>query len=358
MLTARDVEHHFERDRNQQGWTNGKGTESAKTKETKKPEPLFVTMDTIAPERVDWLWLNRIPVGRLTLLDGDPGAGKSFLSLAVASAVSRGDSLPGGKKPSGPSSVLLMSIEDGFADTVRPRLDAMAADVSRIVIPNPKRGVAPSLMNASFIETIVKETGPALVVIDPIIAFTGKKDSDKAAQVRELLSPLMAIAERYAFACIIIRHLNKQGNSKAMYRGNGSIDFMAACRGAFVVAEDPEEKSQRILAHVKNSLGPKMPSLSFYIDGDGFRWGNECDTTADELLSATEGGKGRERVQMDRATEFLRKMLADGPVTSSKLEEEAEKQGLRRAIWRAKAEMGIRAAKGTGGRFFWSLRAE
>ena len=116
---------------------------------------------------------------------------------------------------------------------------------------------------------------------------------------------------------------------------------MAACRGAFVVAEDPEEKSQRILAHVKNSLGPKMPSLSFYIDGDGFRWGNECDTTADELLSATEGGKGRERVQMDRATEFLRKMLADGPVTSSKLEEEAEKQGLRRAIWRAKAEMGL-----------------
>ena len=248
------------------------GNGTGKAPEPKKPaEPIFVPMGTIAAETVEWLWLNRIPVGRLTLVDGDPGAGKSFLSLKVAATVSRGESLQGDKTKRSAGNVLLMSVEDGFADTVRPRLDAMQADVSRIVIPNPKRGLAPNLMNAAFIETIVKEVGPALVIIDPIIAFSSKTDSDRASQVRDLLSPLMTMAGRRSFACIIIRHLNKQGGAKAMYRGSGSIDFMAASRSAFVVAEDPEEKGRRILAQVKSSLGPKQPSLSFYIDG-GFRW--------------------------------------------------------------------------------------
>jgi putative DNA primase/helicase len=336
------------------GAKNGAAPNSNAQTKTKTVEPLFVTMDSVAPEKVTWLWRHRIPLGRLILIDGDPSAGKSFLTLAIAAAVSRGGVLPGGEKLN-PSGVLLISVEDGFADTVRPRLDGLKADVARIAIPNPKRGLAPGLINVSYIESVVKQIGPQLVVIDPVVQFLGRKDADKAGQVRELLAPLMALAEKYGFAGLIVRHLNKQSNTKAMYRGSGSIDFMAACRGAFVVAEDPEEKGRRILAHVKNSLGPKMPSLSFYIDADGFRWGEECDTTADDLLSPADSGKGRERVQMDRATEFLKSMLASGAVSSVKLEEEAEKQGLRRAIWRAKSEMGIRATKGMGGRFFWSL---
>jgi RecA-family ATPase len=293
----------------------------------------------------------------LTLVDGDPGAGKSFLSLKVASTVSRGDPLPADKKPASPSNVLLMSIEDGFADTVRPRLDAMAADVSRIVIPNPKRGLAPSLMNASFIESIVKETGPGLVVIDPIIAFSGKTDTDRASQVRDLLTPLVTMAERHSFACIIIRHLNKQGNFKAMYRGNGSIDFMAVCRSAFIVAEDPEEKGRRILAHVKNSLAPKQPSLSFYIDG-GFRWGAEVDTDADQLLQPSQG-PAREAQQLDRAKRFLEEVLSDGPRLSSDVKDRAGKAGIaNKTLWRAKEMLGIKASKERGnlsGEWWWRL---
>jgi putative DNA primase/helicase len=335
---------------NRHGNHNGKPTEQPRT-----VEPIFVTMDTIKAEKVDWLWLNRIPLGRLVLLDGDPGAGKSYLSLAVASAVSRGKSLPGGEKPLSPSNVLLMSIEDGFGDTVRPRLDSMDADVSRIVIPNPKRGLAPSLMNAAFIEAIVKETGPALVVIDPIIAFTGKKDSDRASQVRELLMPLMVIAERYAFACIIIRHLNKQGNSKAMYRGSGSIDFMAACRGAFVVAEDPDERGKRILAHVKNTLGPKQPSLSFYIDG-GFRWGEQVERDADELLQPSQS-QGREKTQLEVAKRFLEDVLSGGPMPSNSVKEKATETRIAwRTVWRAKELLAVKASKERGtGEWFWRL---
>jgi hypothetical protein len=312
-------------------------------------------MDTIEPVTVEWLWVNRIPFGRLTLIDGDPGAGKSFLSLKIAAMLSCGEALPGGRTTAA-KHVLLLSIEDGFADTVRPRLDAMGADVSKIHIPNPKRGLAPSLMNAAFIETAVKEFGPALVVIDPIIAFSGKKNSKEANEVRELLSPLMALAERYSFACLLIRHLNKQGGVKAMYRGHGSIDFMAACRGAFVVAEDSEEKSRRVFAHVKNSLGPKMPSLSFYIDADGFSWGGVVDTNADELLQDGQQ-RGREKAQQDAATKFLQDILSSGPMPSNDVKEKAAAAGIAwRTIWRAKETLRIKAMKERGtGEWFWRL---
>src|SRR5262249_12615691 len=157
------------------------------------------------------------------------------LSLAVAAAVTRGDALPFGQKPTGPANVLLMSCEDGYSDTVRPRLDQLGADVSRIAIPNPGRGLATTMLNASFIDQAVKQIGPALVIIDPVVAFAGRKNTDKANDVRELLSPLMGIAERHALACVIIRHFTKQIDAKAMYRGGGSVDFMAACRSAFIV---------------------------------------------------------------------------------------------------------------------------
>src|SRR5262245_36019651 len=128
---------------------NGNGAEPGKAREPKKPDPLIITMDQIKAEKVDWLWRNRIPIGRMTMLDGDPGSGKSTLSLVIASAVTRGCALPFGEKPKSPANVLLMSCEDGYSDTIRPRLDSAGADVSRIVIPNPKRGLSTTMLNAS-----------------------------------------------------------------------------------------------------------------------------------------------------------------------------------------------------------------
>jgi len=227
--------------------------------EPKKPEPLMMTMDGIKPEKIEWLWPNRIPFGRLTLFDGDPGVGKSKLTRKIAAAVTTGAALPGGKKAA-PANVLLISIEDGLSDTVRPDLDAMGADVSRVAVPNPKRGLPTAMLNASFIEQAVKQFAPKLLVIDPIIAFVGRKNPEKANETRELLSPLMQIADRHALACIIVRHFTKQVDARALYRGSGSVDFMAAVRSAFIVVESSDEPGLRIMAHVKNSAGQKSGS--------------------------------------------------------------------------------------------------
>lgn len=348
---ARTTEHYEHRD-------NG-NHRSDSSSETKK-EPLIVTMDEIKAEKVDWLWTNRIPIGRLTLIDGDPGAGKSYLSLAVASAVSKGDSLPFDQKRKSPSNVLLMSCEDGYGDTVRPHLDQLGANVSRIAIPNPGRGLATTMLNASFIEQAVKIQGPALVIVDPVIAFAGRANTDKANDVRELLSPLMGIAEKHALACLIIRHFNKQTDTKAMYRGSGSIDFMAACRSAFIIVESEDEPDMRVFAQVKNSLGRKSHSISFYIDENGFRWGNQVDSDAEDLLAATRtDNRKREKVQLEAAEQFLTETLSNGPMPSSKIMEKAEAARIaKRTLWRAKYTLGIKASKERGtfaGEWWWRL---
>jgi predicted ATP-dependent serine protease len=282
---------------------NGK---SQGKKETQPP--LIITMDQIKAEKVDWLWANRVPIGRITLLDGDPGSGKSTLSLEIASAVSKGAALPFGERPRAPANVLLMSCEDGYSDTVRPRLDKAGADVSRIAIPNPGRGLSTTMLNASFIEQAVKELGPALVIVDPIVAFARGKNTDKANDVRELLSPLMSIAERYALACLVIRHFTKQVDARAMYRGSGSVDFMAACRSAFIIVESNEESDLRVLAQVKNSLGPKSRSLGFYIDEralDGVRKSTPTRKAYLPRAGRTREGKKKASSRLPRA--FFRK---------------------------------------------------
>jgi len=328
-------------------------------KEKKIPEALIVTMDQIKAEKVDWLWTNRIPLGRLTLIDGDPGVGKSWFSLTVASAVTRGDELPFGQKPTGPANVLLMSCEDGYSDTERPRLDELGADVSRIAIPNPSRGLPTTMLNASFIEQAVKLQGPALVIIDPIVAFAGRKNTDRANEVRELLSPLMDIAQRHALACLIIRHFTKQVDAKAMYRGGGSVDFMAACRSAFIIVESEQEPGMRVLAQDKNTLGPKSPSLSFYIDDSGFRWGKQVEADEEELLAASRtDNRKKEKGQLDLARQFLLETLAKGPMASTEIFTKAEEAGISTpTVWRAKkVEPGIKATKGRGtGQWFWRL---
>jgi predicted ATP-dependent serine protease len=172
-----EVEHELE----QQSKANGTlASDNGQSQNVQ--HPLIITMDQIKAEKVDWLWSNRIPMGRITLLDGDPGSAKSTLSLVTAAAVSKGLTLPFGEKPKAPANVLLMSWEDGYSDTIRPRLDSAGADVSRVAIPNAGRGLATTMLNASFIEQAVKELGPALLIIDPIITFARGKNTDKATR--------------------------------------------------------------------------------------------------------------------------------------------------------------------------------
>jgi len=321
-----------------------------------KKEVEFVSIDTIQPEKVDWLWSDRIPLGYLTAIQGDSGVGKSYLSLEIAASVSSGRMLPGNKRQLSPSHVLLLAFEDAPGDILRPRLDLLNADNSGIIIPDPKRRLAPNLMSVELIETAVKEVGPALLIVDPIVAFGGRRNNDKDSEVREFLSPLMLLVQRSCLACIMVRHLNKQSGPKALYRGSGSGDYAAAFREIFTVAEDPRQEGRRVFAHTKNNISGLQPSLSFYIDENGFRWGEEVDMTADELV-APESSRNRGRRRLDTATRFLEESLSDGPTASEEIFKKAKTAGISRdSVWEAKKNLGVRAKKeGLLGGWQWEL---
>lgn len=181
------------------------------------------------------------------------------------------------------------------------------------------------------------------MIVDPIIAFTGVKDTHKANEVRSLLAPLGALAEKHGCAIVAVRHLNKS-TAQALYRGQGSIDFVAACRSAFVVGENPDDAEERVLCHLKSNLAPKTSSLVFGIDQGRFGWKGESNLTAEQVLAVP--AEGEERTRQGEAKSFLEEVLADGPVNSSEVEKQAKAAGISRAtLWRAKDALGVNAKK-------------
>jgi len=331
-----------------------------KTSEAKKERtPIMVRVSDVQREEVSWLWKDRIPRGKLTILEGDPGEGKSFLSQAIATAITRGFGLPGEEEKREPETVLIMSAEDGLADTIRPRLEAMGAAIGRVVA---LRGLTDeegkdrplTLADLDVIEKAIVEHHPALVIVDPIIAYVAGKDTHKANEVRSLLAPLAALAERHKTAILAIRHLNK-GIGKASYRGQGSIDFLAACRSAFLVGEDPENPGQKVFCHIKANLGPKTSSLTYTINDGRFQWGEETTLTAEQILAVPV--EAEERSKLDEAKEFLQDILKSGPVASSEVEKGAKGAGVAPAtLKRAKTVLRVRARKASfGAGWLWEL---
>jgi putative DNA primase/helicase len=208
------------------------------------PALQIIRMADVLAEVVRWLWYPYIALGKLTILEGDPGLGKSWLMCAIAAAVSLGRGLPGAD-PSEPGNVLMLSAEDGLGDTLRPRLDAVEADVSKVFALNePLTFDASGLLR---LEAALIELSPQLAIIDPLFAFTGGQiDIHKANQCRAVSAPLAAIADRQGCALVAVRHLGKsRGGGHALNAGIGSIDFAAAARSVLLVGQDPDEPSKR-----------------------------------------------------------------------------------------------------------------
>jgi hypothetical protein len=310
-------------------------------------------MDEIEEEEVDFLWRNRIPRSKGTDFAGDPGVGKSHVALAIAATVSRGDALPFDREPEAPLRSLIISTEDGAGDTIKPRLRKLGADMSMIGVPDFEMGFT---INARTLDELLREFPAALVVIDPVIAFANGRNTDRASDVRGMLQPLVKIAEQHRAALVFVRHLNKATQTKALYRGQGSIDFAGICRSAFVFAQDPQDPERRLMAHTKASLAGLQPTIEYFIDSDGgFRWGGETTETADEALGTGEPKRDREAKQLDAATRFLQDVLSAGPVSSAALKQKAGGQGLSwRTLIRAKELLGVKASKARGtGEWFW-----
>lgn len=234
-------------------------------------DPVKMTrLADVIPERTEWLWPGYLPLGKLVTLDGDPGLGKSTLALQFGATITTGGTWPDGTVCEHPGAVVILSAEDGLADTIRPRLDAAGADVSRVHsvdgVPIDRDGTlrAPTLADIAALEHAIATTGARLVVIDVVMAYlpTGT-DAHKDQDIRRTLSALAKLADRTRCTVLLLRHLNRSSGRDPLYRGGGSIGIVGAARAGLLVASDPDDAERRVLASIKSNLAPAPHSLSY-----------------------------------------------------------------------------------------------
>lgn len=318
--------------------------------------PVVVCMADIEPEEIRWLWYPRIARGKVTLLEGDPGVGKSYVTVAIAAALSSGGGLPD-RKSFEASRVLMLTSEDGLGDTLRPRLDSLGADVSKVFACDVPIDFS-TTDGLDFARRKIEEYRPAVVIIDPIVAYVGSgTDTHRANHVRSILAPLASIAGRFGAAILAVRHLSKGSAARSIYRGQGSIDFTAAARSVLLAGFDPTDQERRALVQIKTNIGPIAPTLGFEIPDGRFRWTGDSTLTASDLLSAESSGE--EKSAEEEAREFLLEILGDSRVRSTDVKKEAGEAGIaERTLWNAKRKLGIQAERdgfGPGAAWYWKL---
>jgi putative DNA primase/helicase len=311
-------------------------------------------LSEVAPERVDFLWYPYIPLRKLTILEGDPGQGKSWLTAALAAGGSLGVGLPGVRAVA-PFRSLLFTAEDGLADTLRPRLDAMGADCSLIRgFDDPLSLSAPD--DVATIENEIAESRALFVVLDPIVAFLGPRtDIYRANEVRALLAPLAKLAYRRGCGIVAVRHLNKAKVGRSIYAGQGSIDFTASARSVLLAGSAPDDPHQHALVHIKSNLAPCGSSCGYRIDDGRFCWTGESTLGACDLLAA-EAPFGAANAE-EEARAFLRATLSDGALPATAIRAAAREVGisertLKRAKQREQVEV-VRQGFGEGSLWLW-----
>jgi hypothetical protein len=332
---------------------------------------LLEAFSKIESKPLRWLWPNRIPLGKLTIIAGDPGLGKSLLSLDLAARVSRGYSLPDGER-AGAGDVILVSAEDDPGDTIRARLEAAGADLERIHFlqgsfkHNDNGKSAFREFNLGDVEALadaldaIEEQGRTvrLIVIDPLSAFLGGVDDISNGEVRGVLRPLSELAARRGCAVIGISHLRKGMSPVAIYRVTGSLAFVGAARAVYAVIRDPEDRERRLFIPVKCNLSPDFSGLAYKIesaDGVPFLHWEEgaVDQGADSLLA--ESG-GEHRSELEEAVDWLRDVLSEGPLPAVDLQRQAREAGIAmRTVIRAKRSAGA-VSRREGKSWSWTLQ--
>jgi putative DNA primase/helicase len=344
----------------------------------------------LKPEKLVWVWPGRIPEGKLVLLGGPPGLGKSQLTAFMSAVVSNGGSWPCGEGSTLPGDVIFMSAEDGIQDTIIPRLMAAGADTTRVHIvaaatkPDGTGRKTFSLKtDVDLLEAKAREIGCVrLIIVDPISAYMGGSDGNGNVETREVLEPLADMANRLRIAVVAVTHLNKGGsggNQSALNRFAGSIAFVAAARAAFAVIEDPDDDARRLLLQAKNNLGAKCKGLAFRMEqrlveddilsSNVFFESDHVSQSIDEALTASEsrGSASGGHTSKDDAVEFLSEVLAQGPRDVLEVEALARAATLlasdkplrqNKAFRDARKELGVVAARegfGPGARYVLSL---
>ncbi len=320
----------------------------------------------ITPAAVSWLWEPYLARGKLSVLDGDPGTGKSFVTIDVAARVTTGSPMPGGTAAA-PGVVLLLNAEDDARDTIRPRVTAAGGDPDRLrVFAAPGLGLErmPQFPNdLGPLEDAIRETAASLVVIDPMMAFFPPEVSANNDQcIRTALTPLAAIAAATDACILLVRHLRKAGGASAIYRGSGSIGIMGAVRTGLMIARHPDDSDLRVLTLSKTNIGPPGRSLGFRLTSANsgptrVEWTGPLDVSADDLFGACVPLRAGSRTR-ERAAEWLRQFLADGRRRAAEVVEAAATAGIpSRTLERVKAVVGVKSeAVARAGRVEWWWR--
>lgn len=305
---------------------------------------------------VEWLWYPYIPAGKITLLQGDPGDGKSTMMMNLISCLTNAGFTPDGQKIAVPKRVIYQCSEDGVADTIKPRLEASGADCSKVAFIDEEL-ISLTLDDEKLRDAII-DFKASLVVIDPFQAYLGDDVyMSSARKIRKLMQRLNIWASTYNCAIVLIGHMNKKENSKELYRGLGSIDIVAAARSVLQVSRKDEDSSTRYMKHVKSSLAAKGRDISFEIDADrGFQWlgcVGTAEGTAADNLGNTEDIKPLSKDEM--LANLLIKKLADGPVRATEIQSEFIEIGIgMKALKRVKKIVGIKSVRKQG-QWFWSM---
>jgi len=308
-------------------------------KEPSKPETVkIIRMSDVDLTPVEWLWKPYLPFGKLSVLQGNPGEGKTYFAMHLAAACTNGKLLPNMERME-PFNVIYQTAEDGLGDTVKPRLIEAGADLDRVLVIDDSD--VQLTLSDERIEKAIIENNARLVIIDPIQAYLGADvDMNRANEVRPIFMRLGQVAQRTGCAILLIGHLNKAAGMQSLQRGLGSIDIAAAVRSVMFIGKLKHDPTMRILTHEKSSLAPPGVSLAFSLgDEGGFRWFGEYDITADEMLSGIEPQR---ETKTQQAKDLICTLLAGGKqVLSEDIDKAALERGIPgRTVRDAKRELG------------------
>jgi len=308
---------------------------------------------SIKQKKVDWLWYPYIPYGKLTLLQGDPGEGKSTFILNVAALLTRGAPMPDGFQVAGPQTVIYQCAEDNVADTVKPRLIAADADCGKVAYIVDESGRI--TLEDDRIEEVIIQTKAKLFILDPLQAFQSQDgDMQSASRMRSILGKLTLLAAKYNCAIVLIGHMNKGNGGNSIYRGLGSIDIAAIARSVLMIRRDCADSQVRYMTPIKSSLSPEGKTIAFSLGGtDGFRWIGPCNNDASDC-DCNHPPKNRKRSDV---VDCIIEMLSERDMMSSEILAEMSQLGVsRRTLFNVKKEIGVQAYRKENA-WFWRLPA-
>lgn len=309
----------------------------------------LINMQDVEVEDVEWLIYPFIPYGKITIIQGDPGEGKTTLVLQIIATLTKGEAIVNEEaKP--PINVIYQTAEDGLGDTIKPRLLSADADCSKVLVIDDKD--TPLTMRDVRLEQAIVETKAKLVVLDPIQGFLGADvDMHRANEIRPVMKHIAELADKYKCAIILIGHMNKCSMGKSTYRGLGSIDFQAAARSVLIVGRIKNEPEIRVVCQTKSSLAPEAKSIAFRLSKEnGFEWIGEYDVTADDLLSGTAKGTKKQA-----AIDFLEEFVLNGAKPQTEIMKLAKEKGFsEKTVRNAKDELKIKSMR-KNNQWYWSL---